>query len=377
MPAPADNGSASAMRGTLVFCRDDPFLTDARTAFVHEPDGLVICRDGMIEAIGPYGALKSKLPPNTDVADHSGCLIAPGFIDTHVHYVQTGIIGAQGHQLLDWLNEYTFVAEQTFADPAVAQETARLFCDELLRQGTTTALVFCSVHAGSVDALFAEAQRHNLRLIAGKVLMDRNAPAALTDTARSGYDQSKALIDKWHGRGRCLYAITPRYAGSSTPEQLELAGALWREHPGTFMQTHIAENHAEIAWVMKLFPQRRDYLDIYAYYGLTGRRAVLAHGVHLDEIGIRALPCERHRDRALPDLEPVSRQRLVSTACGAGSTPSRACRPRDGYRRRDELLAACHHGRSLQSGATANPPDRRHRGVFPQHARWCARACAR
>jgi guanine deaminase len=279
----ADNGSASAMRGTLVFCHDDPFLTDARTAFVHEPDGLVICRDGMIEAIGPYGALKSKLPPNINVADHTGCLIAPGFIDTHVHYVQTGIIGAQGHQLLDWLNEYTFVAEQTFADPAVAHETARLFCDELLRQGTTTALVFCSVHAGSVDALFAEAQRHNLRLIAGKVLMDRNAPAALTDTARSGYDQSKALIDKWHGRGRCLYAITPRYAGSSTPEQLELAGALWREHPGTFMQTHIAENHAEIALVMKLFPQRRDYLDIYAYYGLTGRRAVLAHGVHLDE----------------------------------------------------------------------------------------------
>ena len=219
------------MRGTLVFCRDDPFLTDARTAFVHEPDGLVICRDGMIEAIGPYGALKSKLPPNTNVADHTGCLIAPGFIDTHVHYVQTGIIGAQGHQLLDWLNEYTFVAEQTFADPAVAQETARLFCDELLRQGTTTALVFCSVHAGSVDALFAEAQRHNLRLIAGKVLMDRNAPAALTDTARSGYDQSKALIDKWHGRGRCLYAVTPRYAGSSTPEQLELAGGALARAP--------------------------------------------------------------------------------------------------------------------------------------------------
>jgi len=139
------------------------------------------------------------------------------------------------------------------------------------------------VHAGSVDALFAEAERRNLRLIAGKVLMDRNAPAALTDTARSGYDQSKALIDRWHGRGRCLYAVTPRYAGSSTPEQLELAGTLWREHPGTFMQTHIAEQHDEVAWVMKLFPQRRDYLDIYAHYGLTGRRAVLAHGVHLDE----------------------------------------------------------------------------------------------
>ena len=283
MLAAADKSSLGAIRGTLIFCRDDPFLADPGTAFVHEPDGLVICRNGIIEAVGSYGALRSELPPNANVADYSGCLIAPGFIDTHIHYVQTGIIGAQGHQLLDWLNDYTFVAEQAFADPAVAQETARVFCDELVRQGTTTALVFCSVHAGSVDALFAEAERHNLRLIAGKVLMDRNAPAALTDTARSGYDQSKALIDRWHGRGRCLYAVTPRYAGSSTPEQLELAGALWREHPGTFMQTHIAEQHDEIAWVMKLFPQRRDYLDIYAHYGLIGRRAVLAHGVHLDE----------------------------------------------------------------------------------------------
>jgi guanine deaminase len=210
-------------------------------------------------------------------------LIAPGFIDTHIHYVQTGIIGVQGHQLLDWLNNYTFVAEQAFADPAVAQETARVFCDELLRQGTTTALVFCSVHPGSVDALFREAEARNLRLIAGKVLMDRHAPAGLTDTALSGYDQSKALIAKWHGRGRCLYAITPRYAGSSSPEQLELAGSLWREHPDTLVQTHIAETRDEIALVMQLFPHRRDYLDIYAHYGLTGRRAVLAHGVHLDE----------------------------------------------------------------------------------------------
>jgi guanine deaminase len=279
----ATDGAVSAVRGTLIFYRDDPFLTDPRKAFVCEPDGLVICRGGLIQAVGPYAALKSELPPSAVLADYSGCLVAPGFIDTHVHYVQTGIIGAQGLQLLDWLNTYTFVAEQAFADPLVAQETARVFCDELLRQGTTTALVFCSVHAGSVDALFAEAEKRNLRLIAGKVLMDRNAPPALTDTARSGYEQSKALIAKWHGRGRCLYAITPRYAGSSTPEQLELASSLWREHPDTFVQTHIAENRDEIAWVMKLFPERRDYLDIYAHYGLTGRRAVLAHGIHLDE----------------------------------------------------------------------------------------------
>src|SRR5262245_56951085 len=216
MMAPATDASVDALRGSLIFCRADPFLTDSATAFVYEADGLVICRDGVIQAVGPYAQLRSELPPNSALADHSGCLIAPGFVDTHVHYVQTGIIGAQGRQLLDWLNDYTYVAEQAFADEAVAHETARVFCDELIRHGTTTALVFCSVHPGSVDALFAEAARRNLRLIAGKVLMDRNAPAALTDTAQSGYDQSKALIGKWHGHGRALYAITPRFAATST-----------------------------------------------------------------------------------------------------------------------------------------------------------------
>jgi guanine deaminase len=279
----AGGRSISALRGTLIYCRDDPFLTDADKAFVHESDGLVICRDRIIEAVGPFASLQFELPPNAELADYSGCLIAPGFVDTHIHYVQTGIIGAQGHQLLEWLNDYSYVAEQSFADAAVARDTARVFCDELLRNGTTTALVFCSVHAGSVDALFAEAERRNLQVIAGKVLMDRNAPPALTDTARSGYDQSKALIRKWHGRGRCLYAITPRFAVTSTPEQLELAGSLWREHPDVFVQTHIAENREEIEWVKRLFPERRDYLDVYAHYGLTGRRAVLAHGVHLEE----------------------------------------------------------------------------------------------
>jgi guanine deaminase len=283
MGTPGDKASITALRGSLVFCRDDPFLTDPKKAFVHEPDGLVICRDGVIQALGPFATLKFELPPEAEVADYSGCLITPGFIDTHIHYVQTGIIGAQGYQLLDWLNEYTFVAEQAFADATVASDTARIFCDELLRQGTTTALVFCSVHAGSVDALFEAAQARNLRLIAGKVLMDRNAPAALLDTAQSGYDQSKALIKRWHGRGRALYAITPRSAMTSTPEQLELAGALWKEHPDVFVQTHISENKDEIAWVKELFPQRQDYLDVYDHYGLAGRRAVYAHGIHLGE----------------------------------------------------------------------------------------------
>jgi guanine deaminase len=160
---------------------------------------------------------------------------------------------------------------------------AKVFCDELLRNGTTTALVFCAVYPQSVDALFAEAERRGMRVAAGKVLMDRNAPEKLRDTAQQGYDDSKALIARWHGRGRSLYAITPRFAGTSTPAQLDAAGALWREHPDVLVQTHIAENRGEIEWTAELFPERKNYLDIYDHHGLIGRRAVLAHGVHLSE----------------------------------------------------------------------------------------------
>ena len=283
MNAPPTASRTTALRGALISCHDDPFLTDPARAFRHEPDGLVVCRNGIIVAAGAFAEVKAQLPPDAMIEDYRGCLIAPGFIDTHIHYVQTGIIGSQGKQLLDWLERYTFAAEQAFADPNVAETTAKVFCDELLRNGTTTALVFCSVHPASVDALFAEAARLNLQLIAGKVLMDRNAPQPLLDTAQSGYDQSKALIGRWHGRGRALYAITPRFAGSSTPAQMELAGALWREHPNVFMQSHIAENHKEIAWVRELYPERRDYLDVYEHYGLTGRRSLYAHGIYLDE----------------------------------------------------------------------------------------------
>ncbi len=273
----------TALRGPLVWCEDDPFLTGEALAFRYESDGLVIVRDGKIAAAGPYGRLKNALPAGAVVADHRDHLIAPGFVDTHIHFVQTGIMGAQGRQLLDWLERHTFPAEQTFADESIARATARLFCDELLRNGTTTALVFCSVHPHSVDALFEEAAQRNLQIIAGKVLMNRNAPAALLDTAQTGYDQSKVLIRKWHGRDRLRYAVTPRFAGTSTPEQLELAGALWAEHPDAHMQTHIAENEREVAWIRELFPERRDYFDTYAHFGLIGRRAVLAHGIHLDE----------------------------------------------------------------------------------------------
>jgi guanine deaminase len=273
----------TALRGSLVSFVDDPFLTGAEDAFVYEPDGLVICRDGKIESAGAYDALRNAVPEGTEIADHSGCLITPGFIDTHVHYVQTEIIAAPGLQLLGWLSEYVFPAEEAFADEAHAQKIASIFCDRLLSNGTTTALVYCASYPQSVDALFIEAEKRNMRLLAGKCMMDRNAPDALLDTAKGSYDESKALLVKWQGRGRLHYAITPRWAGGSTPEQLELAGALWREHPDAHLQTHIAENRDEIAFVMKLFPARKDYLDIYAHYGLVGPRAVLGHGIYLGE----------------------------------------------------------------------------------------------
>ena len=272
----------TALRGTVVTCRDDPFLTDPAKAFVTETDGAVICRDGVIEAVGPAGPLLASIPPDK-VMDYPGCLIAPGFIDTHVHYVQTGIVASPGKQLLDWLERYAFPAEIAFRDAAHAAAMASVFCDELLRNGTTTALVFCAVYPQSVDALFAEAERRGMRIVAGKVLMDRNAPEALRDTAQRGYDELKALIARWHGRGRSRYAITPRFAGTSTPAQLDAAGALWREHPDTLVHTHIAENRREIEWTAQLFPERKNYLDIYDHHGLIGRRAVLAHGIHLGE----------------------------------------------------------------------------------------------
>jgi len=197
--------------------------------------------------------------------------------------VQTGVIGSPGKQLLAWLDNYVFPAEELFADEEYARGIARVFCDELLRNGTTTACVYCAVYPQSVDALFAEALKRNMRIVAGKCMMDRNVPEALRDTAKSGYDQSKSLITKWHGKGRLGYAITPRWAMSSTPAQLEAAGALWQEYPELSVQTHVAENPDEVSFVASLFPERKDFLDVYEHYGLVGRRAVLGHGVWLSE----------------------------------------------------------------------------------------------
>jgi len=278
-----------ALRGTLVWFRDDPSLTDAASAMCVETDGVVAMAEGRIVACGPATEVLPTLPPGVRPAHYPDTLILPGFIDAHTHYVQAEMIGSCGAQLLDWLTRYTFKAEQAFADPAHCADIAERFCDELLRHGTTTALTFCAVYPQSVEALFAESARRNMRLVAGKVLMDRHAPGDLTDTAQEGYDDSKALLERWHGRGRSLYAITPRYAGSSSSAQLELAGTLWREHPDAYLHSHLAESCAEVTWVGKLFPEARDYVDVYERYGLLGRRALYAHGIYLNDRELQRL----------------------------------------------------------------------------------------
>ncbi|HEY5558279.1 MAG TPA: guanine deaminase [Steroidobacteraceae bacterium] len=272
-----------AFRGSILHFLDDPTESGLAGAFEYHEDGLLIVEDGHVADLGGARDLLPTLGVGAALADCTGKLIVPGFIDAHTHFVQTDVIASYGRRLLDWLEDYTFPAERAFADEAHAREVAGFFATELLRNGTTTALVVGSVHPVSVDAIFDAALARDMRLIAGKALMDRNCPEYLQDTAASGYADSAALIARWHGRGRLQYAITPRFAPSSTPEQLAAAGRLASEHPGVYVHTHVAENEEEVAWAKKLFPERRSYLDIYDHYGLLRRRTALAHGIWLDD----------------------------------------------------------------------------------------------
>jgi len=280
----APNPPRRALRGPALTFTDDPFLVGVERAMRYEPDALILIEGGRIAAFGPFDATRAPLPTGTPL-DRFGAdsLILPGFIDTHVHFAQTDIVGAFGVRLIDWLERYAFPAEARFADAGHARAAADAFLRECLRAGTTTAMVYGTVHPQSVDAFFSAAERLGMRMIAGKVMMDRNAPAPLLDSARKGYDESKALIRAWHGRGRLLYAVTPRFAPTSSPEQMEAAGALWREHPGTYLQTHVCESVEEIAWTRSLFPERSGSLDVHDHYGHVGARAVLGHGVYLGE----------------------------------------------------------------------------------------------
>ena len=272
-----------ALRGAAITFRADPFQATARDAMVYESDALILIEGGRIQTFGPYEQLRAAVPEGVTIQTFEHGLISAGFVDAHVHYPQLAMIGAYGEQLLAWLERYVFPVEAAFADRTHADRVASVFLRELLRAGTTTAAVYCTVHPQSVDAFFAESERFNTRMVAGKVLMDRNAPNDLRDTAQRGYDESAALIGRWHKRGRQHYCVTPRFAPTSTEAQLEAAGALLGTAADLFVQTHIAESEAECAWVRTLFPERSSYLDVYAHAGLIGARSVLGHGIHLGE----------------------------------------------------------------------------------------------
>ncbi len=275
------------LRGRLLSFTDLP-RDDEPASHAYHPDGALLIRAGRIRAMGPWAEVRAEAP-DAPVTDHRPHLILPGFIDPHIHFPQVQVIGSYGAQLLDWLNAYTFVEEQKFADPAHCAAMATRFYDALLRHGTTTAAAFCSVHAASADAFFAEGLARGMRMLGGKVMMDRNAPPGLLDTPRRGYDDTKALIARWHGRGRLGYAISPRFAITSSEAQMEAAGALVREHPGLHLQTHLSENRAEINYACTLFPAARDYTDIYARFGLLGPRSLMGHCVHLSDRETAAL----------------------------------------------------------------------------------------
>jgi guanine deaminase len=271
------------LRGrTLSFNRWPEAIDDAG-AYAYEEDGALLIRDGRIVAAGTYADVAKKAGEGVKTVDHRPHLILPGFIDTHVHFPQMQVIASYGAELLDWLNTYTFPEETKFRDAQHGRRIARLFLDEMVRHGTTSTVAYCSVHKASAEAFFEESHARDMLNIAGKVMMDRNAPDGVLDTPQSGYDDTKALISEWHGKGRQHVAITPRFAITSSPEQMDMAGTLVREFPDLHMQTHLSENHAEIAYTCELYPEAKDYTDVYARYGLLGRKSLFGHSIHLSE----------------------------------------------------------------------------------------------
>ena len=277
---PVAAAQIQAYRASILYFTGDPSL-DANACVWHQ-DGMLLIENGLVRAVGDADRLLPSLPPDVKVIEYRGKIICPGFIDTHVHFCQTDIIASPAPGLLPWLETYTFPAEAKFVDPVHGAEVAKFFLDQLLSCGTTSAMVYCTVHPASVEAFFTASESRNMRMVAGKVLMDRNCPEYLRDTAEQGIRDSEALIKTWHGRGRQSYAITPRFAPTSSPAQLQLAGELAQQHPTTFIQSHLAENVDEIAWVKSLFPHARSYLDVYEKVGLLRERAMYGHCIWLD-----------------------------------------------------------------------------------------------
>jgi guanine deaminase len=301
-------------------------------AVAHDRRGALRIKDGMIAEIGTAQALRAA-HPDMPVDDHGDHLIVPGFIDAHAHYPQTAIIASWGKRLIDWLETYTFPEEMRFSDPAYAADVAERYLDLLLAHGTTTVCSYCTIHPQSVDAFFTAAEARGMRVLAGKTCMDRDtAPEGLRDTAISAYDDSKALLQRWHGRGRLSYVITPRFSPTSTEAQLAALGALWAEHPDCLMQTHISEQTDEIAWVKTLYPDARDYLDTYEAHGLLGPNGLYGHAIHLEpreidrlsEVGAALVHCPTSNTfigSGLFDMGLRARLRVgLATDTGGGSS---------------------------------------------------------
>jgi len=272
-----------AFRGKVLHCLDDPGLISEDVAVAFFEDGLLVIENGLVHAVGEAPDMLPSLPSGVEIVDYGDKFILPGFIDTHIHYPQTDMIASYGEQLLDWLEKYAFPSERRFSDPQHSADVAEFFLDELVRNGTTTVQAIGTVHPQSVDALFEAAEKRGLRLIAGKVLMDRHCPDDLRDTATLGYQESKALIERWHRHDRLHYAITPRFALTSSDEQLRSVGKLASEYPDVFVHTHLAENRTEVQKVAELFPDSRSYLDVYDRFGLLRERSTFAHSIHIDD----------------------------------------------------------------------------------------------
>lgn len=271
------------LRGRLLSFRRAPLSIDDTQSYLYIEDGGLLLENGRIAAIGDYADIRSQAPDDIEEKDHRPHLIVPGLIDMHLHFPQMQVIGSYAANLLEWLNTYTFPEECRFVETAHAQRIATHFYDELLRQGTTTAAAYCSVHKTSADAFFAEAMKRDMLMVGGKVMMDRNAPQGLLDTPETSYDETRQVIADWHGKGRNHVAITPRFAITSTPKQMEAAQALAQEFPDLFIQTHLSENLDEIKYTCELYPEATDYTDIYVRYGLMGKKTLLGHAIHLSE----------------------------------------------------------------------------------------------
>ncbi len=321
---------ADLVLGQVLSFAGDPFAIGPAAAR-HWTRGGVLIEDGLIRAVGDGDALRTG-HPMARVTDYGGALISAGFIDSHVHYPQTAIIASWGKRLIDWLNRYTFPEEMRFADPSYAGEVAGRYLDLALAHGTTAMCSYATIHPASVDALFAAAQARGMRVFAGKTCMDRNAPEGLRDTAQSAYDDSRRLLETWHGRGRLSYVITPRFSPTSSREQLEALGALWGEHPDCLMQTHLSEQTDEVAWVKRLFPEARDYLDTYEAHGLLGQGGLYGHAIHLEpreadrlaEVGAAVIHCPTSNTfigSGLFDMGLSARMRVgLATDTGGGSS---------------------------------------------------------